>query len=244
MTVTRKLVLAAAIAAGAAFPAAAIDLNPVVAFSVLDQPLDGNGDTFNSFTGLLRTQSTRADRAMLEYDISSLAGQTIASATITGTIANNNAGGTFPRTFEFGLYNANGVRDLSDYQIAQEVVGDASWPAPTPPLEFSFDVTAALQNLVNAGATHAGLKVTGTSANLFPSILSADTILSVETGGPACPVCAADFDQSGGVDGDDITAFFEAWQAGAACGDVDGSGGVDGDDIPFFFVRWEAGGCN
>ncbi len=62
-------------------------------------------------------------------------------------------------------------------------------------------------------------------------------------GGPACPACAADFDQSGGVDGDDITAFFAAWQAGEACGDVDGSGGVDGDDIPFFFVRWEAGGC-
>ncbi len=59
-----------------------------------------------------------------------------------------------------------------------------------------------------------------------------------------CPACAADFDQSGGVDGDDIAAFFNDWQAGAPCGDVDGSGGVDGDDIPFFFARWEAGGCN
>ncbi len=62
-------------------------------------------------------------------------------------------------------------------------------------------------------------------------------------GGPTCPPCAADFDQSGGVDGDDIAAFFNDWQAGAECGDVDGSGGVDGDDIPFFFIRWEAGGC-
>ncbi len=63
-------------------------------------------------------------------------------------------------------------------------------------------------------------------------------------GGGGCPVCAADYDQSGGVDGDDITAFFNDWQAGAPCGDVDGSGGVDGDDIPFFFERWQAGGCN
>ncbi len=62
--------------------------------------------------------------------------------------------------------------------------------------------------------------------------------------GPSCPVCAADFDQSGGVDGDDIGAFFADWQAGAPCGDVDGSGGVDGDDIGFFFARWEAGGCD
>ena len=59
-----------------------------------------------------------------------------------------------------------------------------------------------------------------------------------------CPVCAADFDQSGGVDGDDIAAFFGEWQSGEACADVDGSGGVDGDDIGFFFVRWEAGGCS
>ncbi len=60
----------------------------------------------------------------------------------------------------------------------------------------------------------------------------------------ACAPCAADYDQSGGVDGDDIGAFFDDWQAGAPCGDVDGSGGVDGDDIPFFFDRWQAGGCN
>ncbi len=67
--------------------------------------------------------------------------------------------------------------------------------------------------------------------------------LTTVRAGDGCPPCAADFDQSGGVDGDDIGAFFAAWQSGAACGDVDGSGGVDGDDIGFFFVRWEAGGC-
>ncbi len=62
--------------------------------------------------------------------------------------------------------------------------------------------------------------------------------------GGGCPPCAADYDQSGGVDGDDIGAFFADWQAGAPCGDVDGSGGVDGDDIGFFFERWQAGGCD
>ncbi len=62
-------------------------------------------------------------------------------------------------------------------------------------------------------------------------------------GGPICPPCAADFDQSGGVDGDDIGAFFNAWQAGESCGDVDQSGGVDGDDIGAFFTVWQAGGC-
>ncbi len=56
---------------------------------------------------------------------------------------------------------------------------------------------------------------------------------------PGVPPCIADWDESGGVDGDDITAFFVDWQAGTA--DVDGSGGVDGDDITAFFVRWQAG---
>ncbi len=64
------------------------------------------------------------------------------------------------------------------------------------------------------------------------------------SGGPNCPACAADYDQSGGVDGQDIGAFFNDWEAGAQCADVDGSGGVDGDDIGFFFDRWQAGGCN
>ncbi len=53
------------------------------------------------------------------------------------------------------------------------------------------------------------------------------------------PDCPGDWDGSGGVDGDDITAFFADWQAGNA--DIDGSGGTDGDDITFFFVRWQAG---
>ncbi len=57
--------------------------------------------------------------------------------------------------------------------------------------------------------------------------------------GPQTPQCPADWDGSGGIDGDDITAFFADWQAGNA--DIDGSGGTDGDDITFFFVRWQAG---
>ncbi len=51
--------------------------------------------------------------------------------------------------------------------------------------------------------------------------------------------CPADWDGSGGVDGDDIGAFFTDWQAGNA--DIDQSGGTDGDDITYFFERWQAG---
>ncbi len=63
-------------------------------------------------------------------------------------------------------------------------------------------------------------------------------------GGSGCPVCAADFDQNGGVDGADIGAFFAEFESGATCADVDQNGGVDGGDIGAFFVLFEAGGCD
>ncbi len=51
--------------------------------------------------------------------------------------------------------------------------------------------------------------------------------------------CAADWDGSGAVDGDDLAAFLRDWQAGIA--DFDGSGGTDGDDLARFLPRWEFG---
>ncbi|MCX5690636.1 MAG: hypothetical protein NTV94_12795 [Planctomycetota bacterium] len=55
--------------------------------------------------------------------------------------------------------------------------------------------------------------------------------------------CAADFNQDGGVDGGDVSAFFSDWEAAAGCSDVNQDGGVDGSDINAFFTVWEAGGC-
>ncbi len=52
-------------------------------------------------------------------------------------------------------------------------------------------------------------------------------------------LCPADWDASGGVDGDDIGAFFADWQQGN--GDFDRSGGTDGDDIVGFFNAWQTG---
>ncbi|MFZ4573239.1 MAG: hypothetical protein ACOYN0_02510 [Phycisphaerales bacterium] len=64
---------------------------------------------------------------------------------------------------------------------------------------------------------------------------------------PSCPWqvanCAADYDNSTGVDSDDVIAFFGDWDAGATCADVDASGGADSDDVILFFSLWDAGGC-
>jgi hypothetical protein len=53
--------------------------------------------------------------------------------------------------------------------------------------------------------------------------------------------CESDFTGDGAVDGDDVIAFFEAWDSGAIEGDVTGDGSTDGDDVIFFFGHWDSG---
>ncbi len=59
----------------------------------------------------------------------------------------------------------------------------------------------------------------------------------------ACPVCIADFNRDGGVDGTDVEVFFQRWEISDPCADIDGSGAVDGSDVQPFFDVWQTGGC-
>lgn len=54
--------------------------------------------------------------------------------------------------------------------------------------------------------------------------------------------CYADYDNSGGIDGDDVIAFFGDWDNNGMCADCDASDGVDGDDVILFFASWDANG--
>lgn len=56
--------------------------------------------------------------------------------------------------------------------------------------------------------------------------------------------CIADFNQDGGVDGEDVHAFFQEWEDGHAHADVNGDGGIDGVDVAEFFDEWEHGHCD
>ncbi len=58
-----------------------------------------------------------------------------------------------------------------------------------------------------------------------------------------CPVCPADYNQDGGVTGDDIAVFFADFEAGSSCADTNIDGGITGDDVATFFIAFEAGGC-
>ena len=52
----------------------------------------------------------------------------------------------------------------------------------------------------------------------------------------------ADFNGDGGVDADDVIAFFAVWDSGLSLGDITGDGGVDSDDVILFFQLWDSGG--
>jgi hypothetical protein len=57
------------------------------------------------------------------------------------------------------------------------------------------------------------------------------------------PWCPADFNRDGGIDGEDVAAFFAAFESGEATADVNADGGVDGSDVESFMAPWQAGGC-
>lgn len=183
-SLTSSLALLTTLIASTNLATAQTVLTPAVVFSVHDQPVDGLGDSFNTapFEGLIRTQSTRADRAMLEYDITSLTAAELANATLSGAVHVNNAFNNGLRTFAFELYAGNGQADLTDYQIPAAFVGTGSYSPPAQSsFTFSFDVTAELQSLLDCGATFVGLRATGTSNPSFPNILDAATQLTVTT---------------------------------------------------------------
>jgi hypothetical protein len=114
-------------------------------------------------------------------------------------------------------------------------MGPVTVPAFGAPPNDSY--AAFVEMTVAAGA------FVGSSAEAF---IDDVVINGVVVSGPTCPwqgdTCFADYNNDGGIDGDDVIAFFGDWDASNACADVDGSGGVDGDDVIAFFSSWDAGG--
>jgi hypothetical protein len=53
--------------------------------------------------------------------------------------------------------------------------------------------------------------------------------------------CPADFNVDGGVDGQDMFEFFDAWSNGLSSADLNFDGGTDGSDVNAFYGRWENG---
>ncbi len=172
---------------------------------------------------------------------------------IGGYIANNTTGGAFRAAYMTPgsgwtlIPLLDGMAESYGYDIneAGEMVG-VSFVQSTPPLiifrGYFFDGEQTLDlNDVTSGLPGTVIDAYDIS-NTRMIAANADSIdgpIALLIRPMATPGCPADWDQSGGVDGDDIGAFFTDWQAGNA--DIDQSGGTDGDDITVFFNHWQAG---
>ncbi|MBS0197898.1 MAG: immunoglobulin domain-containing protein [Planctomycetes bacterium] len=140
------------------------------------------------------------------------------------------------------MFNVGVVADLPTYY----------WYAITPENGTTYLTDGAVAGL---GTVSGSQTATISIADLAPSPLYDRVYCFVSdncgtsTSDPAtltinqCFACPADFNQDGGVDGGDVTAFFAAWEPGEAAADVNQDGGVDGADISTFFSAWENGGC-
>jgi hypothetical protein len=145
-----------------------------------------------------------------------------------------------------------GARDLPRVYLSRTLNGQSvqlaelEWPHAIGPVEFAMrfqgdeiEVLGDGESLWSGrdpgGPTHGGVGV----FNVWESGSYYDDVMVIPLPRP----CRADFNRDGGVDGSDVSAFFEAWERGDAEADVNFDGGVDGTDAYDFFRQWEAGGC-
>lgn len=144
---------------------------------------------------------------------------------------------------------------------ALPMTGTASVMTPTPSFPSfphggtsgSYDRTfdMSLASSYNASFVTASGSVSAAFGRIIQSLDESRAYLNVHSsmfpGGEirgflvAVPPCVGDFNESGGVDGDDVIDFFSQWDASSDSSDVNGDGGVDGDEVIFFFEAWDAG---
>jgi len=142
------------------------------------------------------------------------------------------SGDPFNNTDWTSTVSASGVTWAGTQTFAQNPNGNAlRWATM---YNFSFIANSA----PTTGDLQMGLFRPG-AANDPNSV--AITAMPIPSG--LCPVCPADYNQDGGVTGDDIAVFFSDFEAGSGCADTNADGGITGDDVSAFFTAYETGGC-
>lgn len=122
--------------------------------------------------------------------------------------------------------------DLTDGSLE---IDDVEWGVVSGSTSASLEVTSDPEGSMD----HPQLNFRAVVSNDCGTASTAASTLSL----CQCPECPADFNIDGGVDGRDVNAFFDVWEAGECAADVNHDGGVDFADVEGFFAVWEAGGC-
>lgn len=152
-----------------------------VVASVSDAPPDGQGDSVATglFGTIVSATAGEVRRSIREYDLGGLTTNGQTTFAVSGRITANNAIGVGPRDFDIVLYGANGAAQASDFEISGSVLGSVSYEPPLELLiDFDFDATAAAQALVQAGATHLGVRIEATN-NPVSTNATADVFVEV-----------------------------------------------------------------
>jgi hypothetical protein len=205
--------------------------SPIIGFAFDGFPIYGSYGyaNANGTGGVVRMVSSYRTRAITQRT-------TLPNGTV---LAATNYGPAVSTTFPIGFY-------LEDWEFVA-----SSGPGALDQYNGRFEVTPEYP--AGTYAYHITINADGTSAYPFiigPSyygvVATDNTNRSVTV--PATGVdryypCPADYNQDGGVDGDDIAPFFTDWSNGADRADVNYDGGVDGSDVAAFFAIWSSGGC-
>ncbi len=162
---------------------ASIDMPTAAVASINDSPIDGLGDSFNTTDSLLRQidpdrgTPSKEDRAIVEVDVSSLAGADLASATLNFTLAINNHGGD-EREFHVLAYPGNGTAELGDFSRPGILIGDVV--LTTTGTAYAMDVRSAIELLLAGGADSIGFRFDPIGGYVFPCLVR-DVSLAVST---------------------------------------------------------------
>ena len=141
---------------------------------------------------------------------------------------------TFPSLLAFGALGPEARPEIAGAYHAYRLGSRQTFKSGASILYRRSNVDPAYRP-DSAGIPDVALGGLGLAESIHPGVVA-----SVLTGPyPSC-LCPSDWNGDGGVDGADITAFFEDWESGDA--DLNADGGTDGADIGAFFGFWE-GGC-
>lgn len=168
----------------------AVTITPSVRASIQDQQIDGIVDSFNSspFEGLLRRGLPPVrfveDRAIVEFDLNTFAGQELLQSELDFTLFVNNSGGDQVRLFDVILYSGNGTADLSDFSIAGTTVGQVRFLVSESSTSFNLDILSPVQSILDSGSNFVGVRLNPIGTRNFPTILENSTLTVIPISDP------------------------------------------------------------
>ena len=159
---------------------------------------------------------------------------TLTNGTASARIFSRNGGGN----------NLAGEYDFSNSAPVSFAVGAAAGTPVPAGLYSPFDSFAVFDGMPYEGTWT--LTITdnaGIDVGNIEALSIQVTLFTPNCPSSNCTPCISDYNQDGGVTGDDVAAFFGDFENGLECSDVNQDGGITGEDVETFFRKFEVSEC-